>query len=69
MLTTIRNAGTDGVEMGTIVKTYYDKWGFRLSTIKGYISDLEELGDIRIIGTRIFHHEYQTPKGLLRSAR
>jgi hypothetical protein len=64
MLTTIRNAGTDGVE-----KTYYDKWGFRLSTIKGYISDLEELGDIRIIGTRIFHHEYQTPKGLLRSAR
>jgi len=69
MLTTIKEAGSDGVEMGAIVKTFYDRWGFRLSTIKGYISDLEELEEIRIMGSRIFHSEYQIPRGLLSSTR
>lgn len=69
MLTTIREAGSDGMEMGAVVKVYYKRWGFRLSTIKSYISDLEELGEIRIIGSRIFHSEYQTPRGLISSTK
>jgi hypothetical protein len=69
MLTNIGEAGSDGVEMGAIVKVFYERWGFRLSTIKSYISDLEELGKIRIIGSRIYHSEYQTPRGLISSTR
>ena len=69
MLSTIENVGSDGIEMRELVKAYYDKWGYRLSTIKGYVSDLEELEKVRIVGTRIYHFNYQPPRGLVRSTR
>jgi len=69
MLDTIEEAGSDGIEMRDLVKKYYEKWGFRLSTIKGYVSDLEELEKVRIVGTRIYHFNYQPPRGLVRSTR
>ena len=69
MVTTVKEAGEDGIEMRELVKQYYEKWGFRLSTIKGYVSDLEELEKVRIVGTRIYHFNYQTPRGLVRSTR
>jgi hypothetical protein len=37
MLNAIEEAGSDGIEMGDLVKDYYEKWGFRLSTIKCYV--------------------------------
>jgi hypothetical protein len=40
MLSTIEEAGSDGIEMRELVKAHYEKWGYRLSTIKGYVSDL-----------------------------
>jgi len=69
MLNTIEEAGNDGIEIRELVKAYYEKWGFRLSTIKGYISDLEELERVRIVGTRIYHFNVQPPRGLVRSTR
>ena len=67
MLNAIEEAGSDGIEMRDLIKKYYEKWGFRLSTIKGYVSDLEELEAVRVVGTRIYHFKYQPPKGLVRS--
>ena len=69
MLSAIEEAGSDGIEMRDLVKKYYNKWGFRLSTIKGYIHDLEELEKVRIVGTRIYHSNYEPPRGLVRSTR
>jgi hypothetical protein len=69
MLSTIEEAGSDGIEIKDLVKNYYDKWGFRLSTIKGYIHDLEELEKVRMVGTRIYHESFELPKGLVRSTR
>ena len=45
MLHTIEEMGSEGIEMRELVKVFYDKWGYRLATIKGYVSDLEELAD------------------------
>ena len=69
MLTTIEEAGCNGMEIRDLLKKYYEEWGFRLSTIKGYISDLGELEKVRIVGTRVYHFRYQPPKGLVRSTR
>ena len=43
MLSSIEEMGSEGIEMRELVKAFYDKWGYRLTTIKGYVSDLEEL--------------------------
>lgn len=67
MLSSIKESGSDGIETRDLVKSYYEKWGFRLSTIKGYIHDLEELEKVRIIGTRIHHASFEPPKGLVHS--
>jgi hypothetical protein len=69
MLSVIEKAGNSGIEMKDLVKIYYDKWGFRLSTIKGYVHDLEEIDKIRKVGTRIYHSSFEPPKGLVRSTR
>jgi len=69
MLNVIEEAGSDGIEMRDLVKKYYEKWGFRLSTIKGYVNDLEELEKVRIVGTRIYHFNFEPPRGLVRSTR
>ena len=67
MLSTIEEMGSEGIEMKELVKAFYDKWGYRLTTIKGYVSDLEELEKVRIVGTRIYHFNHPPPKGLVRS--
>ena len=69
MLNAIEEAGSDGVEMRDLVKDYYETWGFRLSTIKGYVRDLEELEKVRVVGTRIYHSRFEPPRGLVRSTR
>ncbi len=69
MLSTIEEVGSDGIEMRELVKAYYEKWRFRLSTIKGYVSDLEELEKVRIVGTRIYHASFEPPRGLVSSTR
>ncbi len=69
MLDVIEEAGGEGIEMRDLVKDYYEKWGFRLSTIKGYVHDLEELEKIRRVGTRIYHASFEPPRGLVRSTR
>jgi len=52
-----------------LLSIYYEKWGFRLATIKGYVSDLEEIGKIRVAGTILYHFSHQPPRGLVRSTR
>jgi len=69
MLNAIEEMGHDGIEKRDLVKDYYEKWGFRLSTIKGYVHDLEELEKVRVVGTRIYHASFEPPKGLVRSTR
>ena len=69
MLSTIEEMGSEGIEMKELVKAFYDKWGYRLTTIKGYVSDLEELEKVRIVGTRIYHFNHPPPRGLVRSTR
>ena len=69
MLSAIEEVGRDGLEMKDLVKDYYEKWGFRLSTIKGYVNDLEELEKVRVVGTRIYHSDFEPPRGLVRSTR
>ena len=69
MLSAIEEVGSEGIEMRELVKAFYDKWGYRLSTIKGYVLDLEELEKVRIVGTRIYHFNHPPPKGLVRSTR
>ena len=69
MLNHIEEAGADGIELRDLIKAYYEKWGYRLSTIKGYVSDLEELEKVRIVGTRIYHFNHPPPRGLVRSTR
>jgi len=69
MLSSIEEAGKDGVEMRDLVKKYYEEWGFRLSTVKSYVHDLEELEKVQIVGTRIYHFNVQPPRGLVRSTR
>jgi hypothetical protein len=69
MLSTIEERGSEGIEMRELVKAFYDKWGYRLTTIKGYVSDLEELEKVRIVGTRIYHFKHPLPKGLVRSTK
>ena len=69
MLITVQEAGENGMEIRELVKKYYEKWGFRLSTIKGYVSDLEELDKVRIVGTRIYHSKHPPLRGLVRSTR
>jgi len=69
MLSSIDEAGEDGIEMRDLIKDYYEKWGFRLSTIKSYVHDLEELEKVRIVGTRIYHSNFDPPRGLVRSTR
>jgi hypothetical protein len=69
MLNVIEESTSDGIEMRDLVKKYYEKWGFRLSTIKGYVHDLEELERVRIVGTRIYHARFEPPRGLVRSTR
>jgi len=69
MLTSIDEAGEDGIEMRDLIKDYYEKWGFRLSTIKSYLHDLEELEKVRIVGTRVYHSNFDPPRGLVRSTR
>ena len=67
MLSTVEEMGSEGIEVRELVKAFYDKWGYRLTTIKGYVSDLEELEKVRIVGTRIYHFNHPPPKGLVRS--
>ena len=69
MLKTIEEVGDNGIEMRDLLKEYYERWGFRLSTIRGYVTDLEELELVRIVGTRIYHFNHPPPRGLLRSTR
>jgi len=69
MLSSIEEMGSEGIEMRELVKAFYDKWGYRLTTIKGYVSDLEELEKVRIVGTRVYHFNHPPPKGLVRSTR
>jgi hypothetical protein len=69
MLAVIEEAGKNGIEIKDLVKLYYEKWGFRLSTIKSYVTDLEELEKVRIVGTRIYHSDVTPPRGLVRSTR
>ena len=69
MLKTIEEAGGNGIEMRELLTIYYEKWGFRLATIKGYVSDLEEIGKIRVTGTILYHFSHQPPRGLVRSTR
>ena len=69
MLSSIEEAGNNGIEMRDLVKKYYEEWGFRLSTIKSYVHDLEELEKVRIVGTRIFHSSFKLPRGLVSSTR
>ena len=69
LLNAIEEAGGEGIEMRDLVKKYYEKWGFRLSTIKGYVHDLEELEKVRMVGTRIYHASFEPPRGLVRSTR
>ena len=69
MLSTIEEMGSEGIEMRELVKAFYDKWGYRLTTIKGYVSDLEELEKVRIVGTKIYHINHPPPRGLVRSTR
>lgn len=69
MLNKIEETGNNGIEARELVKLFYEKWGFRLSTIKGYINDLEELEQVKIVGSRVYHFSYQPPRGLLRSTR
>jgi hypothetical protein len=69
MLNKIEETGNNGIEEKELVKIFFEKWGFRLSTIKGYIKDLEELEQVKIVGSRVYHSSYQLPKGLLRSTR
>ena len=69
MLIAIEEAGSDGIEMRDLVKDYYEKWGFRLSTIKDYVHDLEELEKVRMVGTRVYHASFEPPRGLVSSTR
>jgi len=69
MLTTLEEAGNNGMEMKDLVKEYYEKWGFRLSTIKGYVHDLRELEKVRMVGTRVYHARFEPPRGLVSSTR
>ena len=69
MLSTVEEAGEDGIDLRDLVKLYYEKWGFRLSTIKGYVSDLEELESVKIVGSRIYHSSFPAPRGLVRTTR
>jgi hypothetical protein len=69
MLNSIEDSGSDGIEMRDLIKKYYEEWGFRLSTIKAYVSDLEELEKVRIIGSKIYHASLEPPRGLVRSTR
>ena len=69
MLNAIEEAGSDGTEMRDLVKNYYGKWGFRLSTFKGYVHYLEELEKVRMVGTRIYHASFEPPRGLVSSTR
>jgi hypothetical protein len=69
MLNKIEETGNNGIEVRELVKVFFEKWGYRLSTIKGYINDLEELEQIKIVGSRVYHFNYQPPRGLLRSTR
>jgi hypothetical protein len=69
MLESIKESGREGVEIKNLLKTFYDKWGFRLSTIKSYLHDLEELEKVTIIGSRVYHNSIEPPKGLFRSTR
>ena len=69
MLNTIAKAGEEGIDLRELVKLYYEKWGFRLSTIKSYVSDLEELESVKIVGTRIYHSSFPVPRGLMRTTR
>ena len=69
MLNAIEQAGEGGIDLRELVKIYYEKWGFRLSTIKGYVSDLEELESVRIVGTRVYHSSFPIPRGLVRTSR
>ena len=69
MLSKIEETGNDGIEVRELVKVFFEKWGFRLSTIKGYINDLEELELVKIMGNRVYHFNHQLPRGLVRSTR
>jgi len=69
MLKTIEETGSNGIEMRELLSIYYEKWGFRLATIKGYVSDLEEIGKIRVAGTILYHFSHQPPRGLVHSTR
>jgi hypothetical protein len=69
MLNAIEEAGSDGIEKRDLVKDYYERWGFRLTTIKGYVHDLEELEKVRVVGTRVYHASFEPPRGLIRSTR
>ena len=69
MLKTVEEVGSNGIEVRELLRIYYEKWGFRLATIKGYIIDLEELEKVRVVGTMIYHFSYQPPRGLVRSTR
>ena len=69
MLKTVEEAGSNGIEVRELLRIYYEKWGFRLATIKRYISDLEEVEKVRVVGTMIYHFNYQPPRGLVRSTR
>ena len=69
MLRTIEDAGSNGIEMRELLSIYYEKWGFRLATIKGYVSDLEEIGKIRVSGTMVYYFSYEPPRGLVHSTR
>jgi hypothetical protein len=65
MLMTIEEAGETGIPLRNMLKIFYEKWGFRLNTIKGYVSDLEEIGKVRMVGSQVYHIKFDPPSGLL----
>ena len=61
MLAALKGAGANGIEIKRFIKIFADKWGFRVRTVRGYISDLVELEDAKIDKSRIYHSMFYTP--------
>lgn len=58
----VRKAGKNGMEVKELIKLFADRWGFRVKTVKGYISDLVELEKVRIADSRIYHSMFRIVK-------
>jgi hypothetical protein len=69
MLMKIEESGETGISLRELLKIFYEKWGFRLYTIKGYVSDLKEIGKVRIVGSQVYHSKFHPPPGLFGMGR